>query len=165
MRTNITITLFHLILPMILMGQNAKNMNPNLFTHRSHYSVEETLSRIESQLKALNIPVFAKFDHQKNARAVNMTLRPTQVIVFGAPAVGTKLMEINPAIAIELPLRIAVWEDENNRVWAAFPQMRPLAEKYNLQDHPIIEKMQKLLEELVTQASERPSTDEQQDVR
>lgn len=92
MRTSITITLFHLILPVILMGQNAKNMNQNLFTYRSHYSVEETLSRIESQLK-------------------------------------------------------------------------PLTEKYNLQDHPIIEKIQKLLEELVTQASDRPSTDEQQPIR
>ncbi len=158
MRTSMTITLFNLILPVILMGQNTQNMNPNLFKYPSHYSVEETLSRIESQLKTLNIPVFAKFDHQKNARTVNMTLRPTQVIVFGAPAVGTKLMEINPAIAIELPLRIAVWEDENNRVWTTFPQMKPLAEKYNLQDHPIIEKMQKLLEELVMQASNPPSS-------
>lgn len=155
MRTRLLTTFISLIIPVILMGQNTKNMENHLSISPSHHSVEETVSRIESQLKALNIPVFAKFDHSKNAQSVNLQLRPTQVIVFGAPAVGTPLMELNPAIAIELPLRIAVWEDENKKVWMAFPQMKPLAEKYKLQDNPVIGKMQKLLEQLVNQAGSK----------
>ena len=62
-------------------------------------------------------------------------------------------MEVNQSIAIELPLRIAVWEDENHSVWAAFPQMEPLAEKYNLSGNPILNKMQTLLQNLVIHAS------------
>lgn len=125
----------------------------DLFTYESVYPVDETIARIENQLKALNIPVFAKFDHGRNAQEVNLDLRPTQVIVFGAPAVGTHLMQTNQSIAIELPLRIAVWEDENHSVWVAFPQMAPLAEKYNLTDSPIPGKMQTLLQNLVLHAA------------
>lgn len=155
MRTKLITTFISLIIPVILIGQNPKNMENHLYISPSHHTVEETVDRIESQLKALNIPVFAKFDHSKNAQSVNMQLRPTQVIVFGAPAVGTPLMELNPAIAIELPLRIAVWEDENKKVWMAFPQMKPLSERYKLQNNPAIEKMQKLLEKLVIQAGKK----------
>lgn len=125
----------------------------DLFTYESVYPVDETIARLENQLKALNIPVFAKFDHGRNAQEVNLPLRPTQVIVFGAPAVGTHLMQVNQSIAIELPLRIAVWEDENHSVWVAFPQMAPLAEKYNLSDSPIPGKMQTLLQNLVIHAA------------
>lgn len=124
----------------------------SLFTSESVYSVDETVARIESELKTLNIPVFAKFDHALNAKEVNMNLRPTQIIVFGAPSVGTKLMQENQSIAIELPLRIMVWEDANGSVWTAFPQMDQLAAKYNLQGNPIIGKMQVLLQNLVTKA-------------
>lgn len=155
MRTKLITTWISLIIPILVMGQNTKNMEKNLFIHPSQHTVEETVSRLETQLKAQKIPVFAKFNHSQNAQSVNVKLRPTQVLVFGAPAVGTPLMELNPAIALELPLRIAVWEDENNKVWMAFPQMRPLAERYNLQDNPVIEKMQKLLEKLVTRTGSK----------
>lgn len=124
----------------------------SLFTFESVYNVEETVARIEKELKVLNIPVFAKFDHAQNAKEVNMNLRPTEIIVFGAPAVGTKLMQENQSIAIELPLRIMVWEDANGSVWAAFPQIDQLAAKYNLQNNPIIGKMQILLQNLVVRA-------------
>lgn len=124
----------------------------HLFVYESLYSVDETVNRIEKQLQALNIPVFAHFNHGKNAKEVNLELPPTQVIVFGAPAVGTKLMQENPSIAIELPLRIAVWEDAGHSVWAAFPQMENLAEEYNLENNPIIGKMQTLLQNLVIKA-------------
>ena len=149
-----------LVLPMVMWGQtdstimsnkkqSMKTNNPSLYISESVFSVKETISRIEKELKALNIPVFAKFDHARNAQEVNMELRPTEVIVFGAPAVGTKLMQENQSIAIDLPLRIMVWEDANGSVWTAFPQMDQLASKYNLQNNPIIDKMQKLLEGLV----------------
>lgn len=85
------------------------------------------MGRIEQTLRAMGIPVFAKFDHGKNAEEVGLTLRPNQVIVFGSPKVGTKLMQDNPSISIELPLKISVWEDKNGSVWATFPQMQVMA--------------------------------------
>nr|WP_302567517.1 DUF302 domain-containing protein [Culturomica massiliensis] len=73
-------------------------------------------------------------------------------MVFGSPKVGTKLMQDNPSISIELPLKISVWEDKNGSVWVTFPQMEQMALNYNM-DSPIIEKMQDLLENLVAQST------------
>ena len=68
----------------------------------------------------------------KNAEEVGLELRPNQVIVFGSPKVGTQLMQENPSISIELPLKISVWEDKNGSVWTTFPQMRVMGAEYGL---------------------------------
>lgn len=121
--------------------------------YESPFSVAETMARLEENLKIRDIPVFAKFDHGKNAEEVGLELRPNQVIVFGSPQVGTKLMQENPSISIELPLKISVWEDKNGKVWATFPQMRTIAAEYDLQNEPVIGKMQELLENLVIKSA------------
>lgn len=132
----------------------ASNYNEKeLFTYESQFSVEETVTKVQQNLKNNNIPVFAIFDHAKNAEEVNLKLRPTKVIVFGSPAVGTKLMQENQSIAGELPLKITIWEDEKGSVWLSYPQMKNLAEKYNLENHSIINKMQQLLQRLVKKSS------------
>ena len=73
--------------------------------------------------------------------------------MFGAPAVGTALMQADQRIAIELPLRIAVWEDEAGRTQIAFTNMQALAARYDLDSLPAIPKMQALLEALATEAA------------
>lgn len=124
-----------------------------LFTYESQFSVPETMARLEQNIKEMNIPIFAKFDHGKNAEEVDLELRPNQVIVFGSPKVGTKLMQDNPSISIELPLKISVWEDGKGSVWLSFPYMKPMAGQYGMQGNPIIDKMQVLLENLVIKSA------------
>lgn len=135
-------------------NQLGSGSNDNLlYTYESQFSVAETSDRLERELKSMNIPVFAVFDHEKNAKEVNLDLRPTRVIVFGSPQVGTKLMQENQSLANELPLKITIWEDEHGSVWTAFPQMKPMAQKYGMENHPIIGKMQQLLEKLTIHSS------------
>ncbi len=124
-----------------------------LYAQESIFSVAETVSRLESELVKRKIPVFAKFDHGANAKSVDMLLPPSVVVVFGAPSVGTKLMQLNPSIAVELPLRIAVWQDAAGSVWAAAPRIHESAARYGLQDNPVIQNMRKLLETLVARAA------------
>lgn len=124
-----------------------------LYTYESSFGVDETVARIEAQLGAQGIPVFACFDHAKNAAEVGLELRPTKVVVFGSPKVGTQLMQQTPGIALELPLRIAVWEDARGSVWSAFPQMKQLGAAYGMADSPVIAGMQQLLERIVQRAS------------
>lgn len=124
-----------------------------LYTYASQFSVAETMTRIEQTLKKMEIPVFAKFDHGKNAKEAGLELRPNQVIVFGSPKVGTKLMQDNPSISIELPLKISVWEDKDGSVWVTFPQMKIMADEYGLGGEPVIGKMQELLEKIVIQSA------------
>ena len=135
-------------------GKMGTGANDNLlFTYESQFSVAETMARLEQNIKAAGIPVFAKFDHGKNAEEVGLELRPNQVIVFGSPKVGTKLMQDNPSISIELPLKISVWEDKNGCVWVTFPQMHPLAARYGLDGEPVITSMQTLLQNLTRKAA------------
>ena len=104
-------------------------------------------------MEARSIPVFATFDHAQNAEEVGLNLRPTTVVVFGAPQVGTALMQANQRVSIELPLRLSVWEDEAGRTWLAFPRMSALAARYDLGNLPAIPKMQALLESLAAEAA------------
>ena len=120
----------------------------HLFLRESAFGVDETMARIEAGLKKLNIPVFAKFDHTQNAKEVNLELRPTQVIVFGSPAVGTGLMQADQSIALDLPLRISVWEDAKGSVWLAFPKMSKLAGSYGQEGNPSVVNIQSLLQNI-----------------
>lgn len=124
-----------------------------LYISESQFSVDETMSHIEQGLKASGVPVFALFDHGKNAEEVGLELRPTKVIVFGSPKVGTKLMQENQSMAIELPLKISVWEGEDGSVWVAFPMMKKMAGRYGLENDPVIAGMQTLLENMVRKAA------------
>lgn len=124
-----------------------------LSTYESVYSVDETMAKVEQTLKGMGIPVFAKFDHGKNAEEAGLKMLPAQVIVFGSPKVGTNLMIANPSISIELPLKIAVWEDSKGSVWVEFPDMAQLAARYGMQGNPIIGNMQTLLEKIVSKAA------------
>lgn len=124
-----------------------------LYTFESQFGVKETMARIEANLKKNGVPVFGKYDHAANAADAGLTMPPTEVIVFGAPKVGTQLMLDNPSISIELPLRIAVWQDAKGSVWVNFPQMKELAARYGLDKHPLIGQMQKMLENLAVKSA------------
>lgn len=124
-----------------------------LYTYESQFSVDETVARLEKTLQTMDIPVFAKFNHGKNAEKVGLKMLPNQVVVFGSPKVGTGLMQEAPSISIELPLKISVWEDKNGSVWASFPQMKIMAANYGMEDNPVIGKMQQLLEKIVIKAA------------
>ena len=115
--------------------------------------VAETVARLERELKKRGIPLFGKFDHAENARKAGLSLRPTTVLVFGSPKVGTGLMQEDQSISLELPLRISVWEDEAGSTWLAFPKIAKTADEYGLAHHPVIPKMQALMESLTQKAA------------
>lgn len=133
----------------------ASGTDTRLYKVESSFGAEETVRRLEEALKAQDIPVFAVFDHKKNADEVGLSLRPTTVVVFGSPKVGTRLMQENQEIAVELPLKILVWEDKNGKTFLAFPLMKPLGKAYRMEDNPVISNMEVLLEKLVMKAAGR----------
>ena len=120
-----------------------------IVTQESKFSVDETVSRLKTLLGERNVPIFATFDHGENARQVGLELRPTKVVVFGNPKVGTKLMQSSQAIALDLPLRLSVWEDERGRVWVGYRAMEPLAAEYNVKDNATVVVIEQMLENLV----------------
>lgn len=115
---------------------------------KSKYGFDTTIKKLKDVLKAKDLPIFAEFDHQKNAKEAGLSMPPTTVIVFGNPKVGTHLMLQEPLISLDLPLKISIIENKDKTVSIVFTNTVVLAKKYNLKDNAILTKMQALLENI-----------------
>ncbi|MBA1147700.1 DUF302 domain-containing protein [Ectothiorhodospiraceae bacterium WFHF3C12] len=91
-----------------------------LVKQQSNYAVAETADRLVSVLEDKGMTVMARVDHAANARKAEMDLRPTQLVIFGNPKVGTPLMQCSQSIAIDLPQKALIWEDAEGDVWLAY---------------------------------------------
>jgi uncharacterized protein (DUF302 family) len=100
----------------------------------SHYSVPETVQRIESILRAKNLTIFARVDHSGEAEKVGLAMRPTQLIIFGSPKAGTPMMIASPTLAIDLPLKALVWQDAEEKVWVSYNDPIYLQRRHNIPD-------------------------------
>jgi uncharacterized protein (DUF302 family) len=98
----------------------------------SAHDVPATTERLVGALEAKGMTVFERVDHAAGAEAVGLSLPPTQLVIFGNPKVGTKLMQCDPHVAIELPLKALIWEDAEGSVRLAYNNPGSLAERYSL---------------------------------
>lgn len=104
-----------------------------LVTIASKFSVKEMLDRLEASLKAKDITVFARVDHAAGAASVGMSLRPTELLIFGNPKGGTPLMQSNQTIGIDLPLKILGWQDAGGKSWLTYNDPSWLARRHHLE--------------------------------
>ena len=98
----------------------------------SPYTVDETLNRLESVLAERGVQVFAIVDHSGEAEKVGMKMRPTKLVIFGNPKGGTPVMLAAPTLAIDLPLKALVWEDENGKVWVSYNSPEYLQQRHGV---------------------------------
>ena len=98
----------------------------------SHYSVDETVQRLESVLAQKGLQVFAVIDHSGEAAKVGLKMRPTKVVIFGSPKGGTPLMLAAPTLAIDLPLKALVAEDEKGKVWVSYNSPEYLQQRHGV---------------------------------
>jgi len=98
----------------------------------SKYSVDETVKRLESVLAERGVRVFAVVDHSGEAEKVGMKMRPTKLVIFGNPKGGTPLMVAAPTLAIDLPLKALVSEDESGKVWVSYNSPEYLKERHRV---------------------------------
>jgi uncharacterized protein (DUF302 family) len=110
-------------------------VDSDLVTLPGAHSVPVTVERLKSLLFRKEIEVFAHIDHAAAARDVGLSLRPTQVLIFGNPKAGTPLMQARQTIGLDLPLRVLVWEDEAGKVWLTYRRVAALARQHELTDH------------------------------
>ena len=109
------------------------NAEESLIRMESKYTVQETADRFEAIAKERGLTVFARINHQKNAAGVDMVLRPTEVIIFGNPKVGTPLMQCAQEVAIDLPQKVLILEDENKQVWLSYNNPTYLKKRHNIE--------------------------------
>lgn len=100
---------------------------------QSKYPVRETLDRLTAALKEKGIAPVARVDHAAAAKAAGLELKPTEVLFFGNPKLGTPLMQANRQIAIDLPLRVLAWEDDAGKVWIGYTRPETLKARYKIE--------------------------------
>jgi uncharacterized protein (DUF302 family) len=99
---------------------------------QSSHSVDQTVDRVKGMLDAKGITLFALVDHSGEAEKVGMKMPPTRLLIFGNPKGGTPLMLAAPSVAIDLPLKILVWEDSEGKVWVSYNSPAYLQERHGL---------------------------------
>jgi uncharacterized protein (DUF302 family) len=124
---------------------------------RSSSGYVETVRLLVDAIEQRGLTVFASVDHAAGARAVGMELADEQVVVFGSPQSGTPLMQSDPRVGIELPLRMLVWR-EGDEVLLGYRDPRDLSGTYDVGQHQaILEQMAALLEQVANEAATPPS--------
>ena len=98
----------------------------------SKHSVDETLAKLKGILQAKGITLFALIDHSGEAARVGMKMRLTKLLIFGNPKAGTPVMLAAPSSAIDLPLKILIWEDAQGKVWVTYNSPAYLQERHNI---------------------------------
>ncbi|RMJ02087.1 camphor resistance protein CrcB [Marinobacter litoralis] len=116
-----------------------------LIALKSPYSAEETMDRLEAEVKARSLNVFARIDHAAGAQKIGKSMRPTEVLVFGNPKGGTPFMACAQTVGIDLPLKALVWEDESSQVWLGYNDPAFIADRHGASECGVVPNLQKAL--------------------
>jgi uncharacterized protein (DUF302 family) len=101
-------------------------------SQRSQHNVDETVARLEKILESKGVKLFALVDHSGEAKKAGLEMRPTKLLIFGNPAAGTPVMQAAPSIAIDLPLKILVWEDGEGAAWLSWNSSEYLQQRHGV---------------------------------
>ena len=113
---------------------------------KSMHSVTATVDKLESALKSKGMTVFKRVSHSDGAAKVGLELRPTEMLIFGNPKVGTPLMQCQQLAALDLPQKALVYEDADGQVWFAYNDPEYIADRYNITGcNDVVSKISKAL--------------------
>jgi uncharacterized protein (DUF302 family) len=124
-KASITILLFLLTAFPLMAAEGLINV-------QSDFSVEETTNRLENILNKKGMTIFNQINHSDAAQKVGVELRKTQLIIFGNPKVGSPLMQCQQSVAIDLPQKAIIWEDDTSKVWISYNDPRYLEKRHNI---------------------------------
>lgn len=117
---------------MIILGAGQLYADDGLITIKSPHSVKATADRLETLLREKGQNIFARISHSDGAMKAGLSLKPTELIIFGNPKGGTPLMNCNRTMAIDLPQKFLIWQDDSGRVWVTYNDMDYLAKRHGI---------------------------------
>lgn len=125
----------------------------DLVKKESPHSVDETMAKLAAAVEGAGAKIFVKVDHAAGATSVGMKLRPTQMIMFGNPKLGTPAIQASQSAGLDLPLRVIVFEDDGGKVHLAYHAPAQLAENHGIPaDAEVLKKMTGALDKLTNKA-------------
>lgn len=133
----------------------AKAQDNGLITKPSPYGVGQTLDKLEAIFAKKGITVFARVDHAAGAKKVGVDMKPTQLLIFGNPKMGTPLIMKNQVMGIDLPLKVLAWKDKNGKTMIAYNDPEFLAKRHGVTGHPVLAKMAGALKNLTDAATKK----------
>lgn len=104
----------------------------SLTSVESKFPVKETADRLAAELDKRGIKVAARVDHAAGAKSVGLDMPPTEVVMFGNPKLGTPLMLAQPSVAIDLPMKMLIWQDKAGKVWIGYTPVATLQEHHKI---------------------------------
>lgn len=117
----------------MLPSEKTVRTNPKgVIIRQSPFSVHETIDRLESLIRQRAITLYARIDQQAELQKAGLHSRPLEFILFGNPKGGGPVMLENPLAALDLPLKLIAWEDEQNKMWVAYNNITYIGERYKL---------------------------------
>ena len=138
----------------LLLFSSAAIADQSIISIKSPYDVPATADRLEKSLASKGMTIFARINHTEGARKVGKELRPTELIIFGNPKVGTPLMQCAQSVAIDLPQKSLIWEDENGQVWLSYNDPGYLARRHNIKNcDEVLNKISNALENFARAAT------------
>jgi len=118
------------LLGLVLQATSLSASGQGMLVVKSTHSVVDTLDKLEKVLLSKGMKVFMRIDHAAGASGADLELRPTQVMIFGNPKIGTPLMNCSQSIAIDLPQKMLAWQDEAGQVWLGYNDPAYLKERH-----------------------------------
>jgi uncharacterized protein (DUF302 family)/uncharacterized membrane protein YidH (DUF202 family) len=113
-------------------GTSTSSSGNGIIDKPSSHSVDQTVEKLRGILEAKGVTLFALVDHSSEAEKVGMKMPPTKLLIFGSPKAGTPLMLAAPSVAIDLPLKMLVWEDTRGKVWVSYNSADYLKQRHSL---------------------------------
>lgn len=143
-----------LLATLLLAHAPAAQAADTLVRTRSSLPVAETVTRLRIAAEARGLTIFAVVDHAANARQAELALPPTTLVLLGNPRAGTLLMHCDPAVAVDLPLRMLIWQDSEARTWIGHQPVALLRTRYRLEScGGVLERIEGVLEALRREAA------------
>lgn len=140
-----------LILVLSAVGAHADD---GLVKKLSARSVQSTMDSLQNLVENKGLTVFARIDHAAGAAQVGEDLLPTQLLIFGNPAIGTALMSSQRTVGIDLPIKVLIWEEPDGRVWITYNDPAYLAERHGIEDRDeVLAKMKAAVAGIVSAAA------------
>ena len=122
---------------------------------QSSFGPKATMDRLDAEIRAKGLNVFARIDHAADAAEVGLTLAPTVLIIFGNARGGTPLMQSAQTVGIDLPLKILVWQDSADKTWLSYNEASWLARRHNVTGaEPVVNSLDALLTAIAKKAAD-----------
>lgn len=119
----------------------------------SVHSVQETADRLEALVKEKGMTVFARIDHKANAESVGKEMPDSQLLIFGAPEAGTRIMLNDPAAGVDLPMRVLAYADSDGKVWVVYHNPQGMKDDFALDECKVLGKIEGALAGMTDQAT------------